>query len=258
MFTFGISTTITNDKDVFAAVEIIGKSFFKFVEIRCEKGHFNYEDKGEIKKLKTMLRKTSLSGISLHPPIWVDIANTEEWMRMKSLREVEKVILVAKRLNIGKVILHPGKSIGDIEKAFASLAELIDFADEWDTRIILENTFPDDFGSHVNELQIISDKFNLPVCVDTSHASAKENILNKFLDIFDSKIEHFHLSDSMMRGSDDHLIPYEGKIVWEPVIEFMAAHEGIAIFEILPMISSDIIENLEKIKSQWENKKICP
>jgi len=259
MFAFGISTTISNDKDVFAAVDIIEKSSFKFVEIRCEKGHFNYEDKGEIKKLKTMLRKTSsLSAASLHPPVWVDIANTEEWMRMKSLREVEKVILVAKRLNIRKVILHPGKSIGDIEEAFTSLAELIDFANEWDTRIILENTFPDDFGSRINELQIISDKFNLPICVDTSHASAKENILNKFLDIFDSKIEHFHLSESMMRGSDDHLIPYEGKIVWEPVIEFMVAHEGIAIFEILPGESSYIIENLEKIKSQWENKKIYP
>ena len=258
MFAFGLSTTITNDRDVFAAVEIIGKSSFKFVEIRCEKGHFNYEDKVEIEKLKIMLKEKSLKGISLCPPSWIDIANTEEWTRMKSLREVEKVILVAKRLNVPRIILHPGKSTGDVEKASESLFELISFADEWDTEIILENTFPCDFGSDINELKILSDNFNLPFCIDTSHASAKENILNRLLDIFEDKIKHFHLSDSMMEGNDNHLIPCEGKIVWEGVVDFMNTHEGVAIFEIFHHNNSEIIGKLERIKSQWGNNKICP
>jgi len=258
MFNFGISTTITDDRGVFAAVEIIGKSSFKLVEIRCEEGHFSYEDKAEIKKLKKMLKGESLSGISVHPPVWVDIANTEEWTRMKSLREVEKVILVANRLNIPRIILHPGKSDGDIEKASESLSELASFADEWGTEIILENTIPGNFGSGIEELKIISDKFNLPICIDTSHASAKENILNRLLGLFEDRIKHFHLSDSMMKGSDDHLIPYEGKIVWEPIVNFMNTHEGVAIFEVPHHNNTEIIEKLEKIKSQWENNKICP
>jgi sugar phosphate isomerase/epimerase len=258
MFTFGISTTITNNRDVFVGIEMIGKSSFKFVEIRCEKGHFNYEDKAEIEKLKIMLKEKSLKGISLHPPLWVDIANTEEWTRVKSLREVEKVILVANRLNVPRIILHPGNGPGDPGKAAESLGELIAFADEWDTKVILENTFPYAFGSRIDELQIMSDKFDLPVCIDTSHASAKENILNQFLDLFKGRIEHFHLSDSMMKGNDDHLIPYEGKIIWEPIVEFMSTHEGTAIFEIAPGRDSNIIEKLEEIKSRWGNNKICP
>jgi sugar phosphate isomerase/epimerase len=258
MFNFGISTTITDDRDVFAAVEIIGGSSFKFVEIRCEKGHFNYEDKGEIKKLKMILKKKSLKGISLHPPLWVDIANSEEWMRVKSLREVEKIILVANRLNVPRIILHPGKGTGDIEKASESLSEVVSFADEWGLEIILENTFPNDFGSGIDELKICSDKFNLPVCIDTSHASARENILNRLLDLFEDRIKHFHLSDSMMKGSDDHLIPCEGKIVWEVVVNFLNNHEGVAIFEIPHHNDIKIIEKLEEIKSQWENNKICP
>ncbi len=258
MFTFGISTTITADRDVFAAAEMIGKSSFKLVEIRCEKGHFNYEDKGEIKRLKTKLKKKSLKGVSLHPPLWVDIANSDEWARVKSLREVEKVILVANRLNVPRIILHPGKSAGDIEKASKSLSELVSFAGEWGLEIILENTFPDDFGSGIDELKILSGNFDLAVCIDTSHASAKENVLNRLLDLFEDRIKHLHLSDSLMKGSDDHLIPYEGKIIWEGVVNFLNNHEGVAIFEIPHHNNSKIIEKLEQIKSRWENNKICP
>jgi sugar phosphate isomerase/epimerase len=251
MFNFGISTIITDDMDVFAGIDVIKESSFKFVEIRCEKGHFNYEDKGEIKRLKMILKKKSLRGISLHPPVWVDIAGGDEWTRMKSLREVEKIILVAKRLDVPKLILHPGKSDGDIGKTIESLGEIVGFAEEWDTEIILENTSPDDLGSNINELQIISREFNLPLCVDTSHASAKVNILNKLLDLFEDRIEHFHLSDSMMEGSDDHLLPYKGKINWEPVVDFIKKHNGFAIFEVPRRDNSEIMEDLEGIKSRW-------
>jgi len=252
MFNLGISTTITYDKDIFSGIELIANSSFRFVEIRCEKEHFNYEDEKEIKKLKNTLKKKSLTGISIHHPLWVNVADVDEWMRTKSIREVEKVILVAKKLNIPKIILHPGKNSGDAEKSSESLSELVSFAEEWDTEIILENTFPDDFGSSIDELKILSDKFNLPVCIDTSHCSAKDNLLNKFLVTFNGKIKHLHISDSFMKGSDDHLIPYKGKIIWEPVVEFMKVHEGTGIFEIAPWESSNVIKALEKIKSKWK------
>jgi sugar phosphate isomerase/epimerase len=254
MFDLGISTTITNDKDVFSGIAIIANSSFRFIEIRCEKGHFNYEDEKEIKRLKTLLKKNSLTVTSLHPPIWIDIANIDDWTRTRSIRETEKVILVANRLNVPKIIMHPGKNKknGNLKKASESLSELISFAKEWKTDIILENTFPDDFGSRIDELKTLSDKFNLPVCIDTSHASAKENLLNKFIPTFNDKIKHVHISDSLMKGSDDHLIPYTGKIIWEPVVEFINTHEGIGIFEIAPRESSNVIENLEKVKNKWK------
>jgi len=258
MFTFGISTIITNDTDVFSCVELIKTSSFKFVEIRCEKEHFDYEDNGEIKKLKNILKKNNIYGVSLHPPVWVDIAIEDEWTRMKSTREVEKVILIAKRLNIPRVILHPGKSAGNMKKASLSIKEILDFADEWNVQIILENTFPDDFGSRPKDLQIITDKFDIPVCIDTSHASTKGNKLDKFFEIFEGKIKHFHLSDSRMKNGDDHLIPYEGKINWEPVLRILHTYDGFAVFEIPPEEGPHIIEKLEKIKNEWGNKKIYP
>ncbi len=258
MFNFGISTTITHDRDVFSAIKMIGESSFKFVEIRCEKGHFDYENKEEIKKVKDLLKKKSLSCVSLHPPLWIDIANREEWSRVKSLREVEKVILVAKRLKAPRIILHPGKKAGDIKKAIESLTELSEFGKEFNVNIILENTSPGNLGSRANDLRVLSDEFELPVCVDTSHASAKEDILNHMLQLFEDRIEHFHLSDSMNKGSDDHLVPYEGKINWEPVLSFLKNHDGFAMFEIYHPGDLEIIRELEKIKKQWENNKINP
>jgi hypothetical protein len=62
----------------------------------------------------------------------------------------------------------------------------------------------------------------------------------------------------MMKGSDDHLIPYEGKINWQPVVDFMKTHEGFAIFEVPHGDNSKIIESLEEIKSRWKNNEICP
>jgi sugar phosphate isomerase/epimerase len=258
MFTFGISTIITSDRDVFSCLELMRRSSFKFVEIRCEKGHFDYENSGEVKRLKNILKRNNLSAVSLHPPIWVDIANKDEWTRIKSVREVEKIILVAKRLNIPRIILHPGKSGGRIEQASLSIEEILDFANEWEIQIVLENTFPDDFGSRIKDLKIISDKFDLPLCMDTSHASTKGNKLDEFIEVFDRKIKHFHLSDSLMKNSDDHLIPYEGKINWEPVLGFLHSHDGFAVFEIPPEGGPRIIAKLEKIKNDWENKKISP
>jgi sugar phosphate isomerase/epimerase len=252
MFNLGISTTITYDKDIFSGIELIANSSFRFVEIRCEKEHFNYEDEKEIKKLKNTLKKKSLTGISIHHPLWVNVADVDEWMRTKSIREVEKVILVAKKLNIPKIILHPGKNSGDIKKASLSLSEIVSFAKEWDTEILLENTFPDDFGSRIDELKTLSNEFNLPVCIDTSHCSAKEDLLDKFILTFNDKIKHLHISDSLMKGSDDHLIPYKGKIIWKTVIDFINAHEGTGIFEIAPCESSNVIETLEEIKNKWK------
>ena len=258
MFNFGISTAITNDKDVFSAIEIIGESSFKFVEIRCKKGHFDYEDKQEIKKVKSLLKKKSLSCVSLHPPLWVDIANKEEWVRVKSLREAEKIILVAERLNVPRIILHPGKSKGDIKKAIESLKELMEFCGEWDIDIILENTSPGNLGSNIDEMRVLLNKIKLPVCLDTSHASAKDDILNKMLKLFEGRIEHFHLSDSKKKGSDDHLVPYQGEIIWDPVLDFLRNHDGFGIFEVYNQGSAEVIEELEKIRKQWENNKINP
>ncbi len=259
MINFGVSTTLTWDKDVYYAINAVGKSFFNFLEIRCEKGHFDFEDEQEIKKVKRVLKENRVKGSSIHPPKWVDIANKNEWTRMKSLREVEKTILVAKRLNIPRVILHPGQKNGSLEKVRESIQEILEFSQVWEVQPILENTFPGYFASRAEEIKNIVTEFDLPVCLDTSHAAAKGDNVEQFLKLLKNRITHLHLSDSNMKGKDDHLIPGEGKINWNPLVNFLSFFDGMAIFELHPVEKPDpILAKLNRIRINWQNKKINP
>ncbi len=259
MSNFGISTTLTMDSSVYSSLDAIGKSFFKWVEIRCESRHFDFEDERELKRIKESLRRNQLKVSSLHPPGCVDIATNDEWMRMKSVREVEKTILIADRLSAKRVIVHPGSLDGIIEQSEKSLEELVEFSEEWGIVLLLENTFPGYFGSEPKELIELATKFDLPICLDTSHATAKGDRIEEFLDLFCSRITHLHISDSNMEGNDDHLIPGEGKIDWYPIEEFIAQHDGYNIFELMPSEHpEEILSKLAKITDEWNRKKISP
>lgn len=258
MIYFGISTTLTNDRTVYDSINAAGTSYFKWLEIRCRTDHFDFESPQEIEKVKAELQKNKLKVSSLHPPGWVDIASEDEWTRMKSVREVEKVILVANKLSAERVIIHPGKDKGKMPESIKSLQEIIPFAREWDVKPILENTFPGYFGSRVENLHELSDKMNLEVCIDTSHAAARGDRIKDFLDSYGNKITHFHISDSKMRGKDDHLIPGEGKIKWEIIEDFLPHFNGFIIYELMPSDNPEgTLKKLDKIKDRWR-KKIAP
>jgi len=259
MINFGVSTTITKDRSISEALNAIGKSPFKWVEIRCDPGHFNYEDGKDIKEIQKNLRRNQIKASSLHPPGWVDIACSEEWTRMKSVREVEKTILVAEHLKVPIVIVHPGYKDGSLNQAEKSLKEIVEFSHEWKVNPILENTFPGYFGSEPKTLMYLAAKFDLSICLDTSHAAAEVNRIEEFLKLLGSRIRHFHLSDSNMEGNDDHLIPFEGKINWIPIMEFTNEFDGFIIFEILPAKCPEkTLALLDKIRNNWRSKKITP
>ena len=256
MIEFGISSTIANDKDIYSTIDLVGKSSFKWIEIRCDLPHFKYEDTGEIKKVKKHLKKERIKAIALHPPGWVDLSTGEEWVRMKSVREVEKTILVADRLKTPRVIVHPGSKSGLLKQTRISLSEIKEFANEWKVEPILENTIPPYFGSEPEVLKSLSNEFDLNICLDTSHAAAKGDRVEEFLNILGESIKHFHISDSNLKGKDDHLMPLEGKINWTPVKEFMSRFEGYIIFELQPQKNlNETLKILYKISNEWKKNK---
>jgi len=255
MINFGISSTIIRNKEVYAAIDTIGKSVFNWIEIRCEETHFKYEDVIEIKRVRESLRKNRIKGCSLHPPGWVDIANEEEWTRMKSVREVEKIILVAQRLKISRVIVHPGYKDGSLEQSIKSLNEIVEFGKVWKVDPVLENTFPGHFGSEPLTLKNIASEFDLSICLDTSHAAAKGGRVEEFLIMLGERIKHFHISDSNKEGKDDHLMPFEGKINWNPVIAFISEFDGYIVFELPPIEDlNETLNTLCKITDKWQKK----
>ncbi|TET99524.1 MAG: sugar phosphate isomerase/epimerase [Candidatus Stahlbacteria bacterium] len=256
MIEFGISSTIANDKDIYSTIDLVGKSSFKWIEIRCDLPHFKYEDTGEIKKVKKRLKKERIKAIALHPPGWVDLSTGEEWVRMKSVREVEKTILVADRLKTPRVIVHPGSKSGLLKQTRISLNEIKEFANEWKVEPILENTIPPYFGSEPEVLKSLSNEFDLKICLDTSHAAAKGGRVEEFLIMLGERIKHFHISDSYMEGGDDHLLPLQGKIDWLPLEEFLNEFDGYIIFELLPQKNlNETLKILYKISNEWKKNK---
>ncbi|MBA7620845.1 endonuclease 4 [subsurface metagenome] len=256
MIEFGISSTIANDKDIYSTIDLVGKSSFKWIEIRCDLPHFKYEDTGEIKKVKKHLKKERIKAIALHPPGWVDLSTGEEWVRMKSVREVEKTILVADRLKTPRVIVHPGSKSGLLKQTRISLNEIKEFANEWKVEPILENTIPPYFGSEPEVLKSLSNEFDLNICLDTSHAAAKGGRVEEFLIMLGERIKHFHISDSYMEGGDDHLLPLQGKIDWLPLEEFLNEFDGYIIFELPPQKNlNETLKILYKISNEWKKNK---
>lgn len=253
MIEFGISSMIADNKDVYYAIEIVGKSNFKWIELRCNSHHFKYEETSEIKKVNKQLKKEQIKAIALHPPGWVDLSTEEEWMRMKSVREVEKTILVANRLKTQRVIVHPGSKNGILKQAQQSLDEIKEFADEWKVEPILENTIPPYFGSEPENLKSLLNEFDLNICIDTSHAASSGDRIGEFLNKLSGRIKHFHISDSYMQGGDDHLLPFEGKIDWSPLKEFLNEFDGYIIFELPPQKNlNETLKTLYKISNEWQ------
>ncbi len=252
---WGISTTLCKDESVFDCLDDIDNFFG--IELRLRQPHFDYEDKEEIKKLKSNLKKRDIEPISVHmPDKGVNIAAEDEWKRMFSVREVEKGILIASRLGAKSIVVHPGgkREESEIGASLKSLAEIVNFSKEWGVKILIENTFPGDLGDNINDFGDIISKSHLPVCLDTSHSYSSgdaSDIIKNYRD----KIVHLHISDNLMKGNDDHLLPGEGKIDWVAFWKEMNDFQGSAIFELMPALNiKKRISAIKGVIKEWEKE----
>ena len=252
---WGVSTTICKDHEIFTCIDALKD--IPGVELRLRKRHFEYEEQDVVKRLKRRLKNLEIKPLSVHmPDRELNIAAIDEWKRVFSVREVEKAILVAHHLGAEAVVVHPGADKGHSEiNAFReSMEELKDFAQEWGVRIVLENTFPGDFGYDIDTFGKLVQEMALQVCLDTSHGYSSGAVF-KIMEQFRERIIHLHISDNRLRGKDDHLLPGEGEIDWDEFWGKMGKFDGILIFELMP--AQDIQKRLKEIKEvmeKWEGR----
>jgi sugar phosphate isomerase/epimerase len=113
--------------------------------------------------------------VSPHIPIdGVDISHPEEYDRIKSVREVEKTIMIASNLKAELVVVHPGANSHEADDrgkrlalSIESLKEIVDFSKGTSIRIALENTLPGRVGDRWEEIQQIMEEIsseNLGIC----------------------------------------------------------------------------------------------
>ncbi len=242
---FGISSTIVKDRNILELINNMKDYDLPYLEIRCEKEHIKYEDKNELKNLKSILKKYNIEPLSIHPPDWVDLGSENEHIRIKSIREVQKCILVSHHLNALRVIIHPANSKSNIDIIIKSIEEVKMFADDWGKEILIENTLRPKSASNLEELIFISKALNLNICFDTSHYFANNTDYEK-IKMIEDRISEIHISDSLMQCEDNHLFPGYGKIDWIKFFNTINIKNMDLIIELMP--SYEVINLLERIK----------
>ncbi len=248
----GISSTLVKDSSIFPLIKLMGECRFLFLEIRCRKGHFEYEDIESIKKLKGALKRAGVTPLALHPPDWIDIGSKNEWERMRSVREVEKCILVAEKLHVQRIILHPANSTTEISIIRKSLDEIIPFSEEWRVEVVLENPFPPKTGSDLGTLKILSDDYKIGICLDTSHLFANGDVDYVVLNNISGLIKEVHASDSRFSGKDDHLLPGEGKLNWREIFKNIDNNDIDIIIELMPVKNLEKrLDEIEEVMERW-------
>jgi sugar phosphate isomerase/epimerase len=239
----------------------LAKYGVKNIEIRAKAGHFDYEDDKKVELLAEKLERFGIKAYSMHMPSRkVDISQEEEWNRVWSIREIEKAGLALSKLGGEILVVHPGGKIkGDrdkrVEKSLESLEELLDFCEECDLKLAVENTLPGKVGTKIEELLSIMSKFNssrMGICLDTGHINIEGNPFEAIKKA-GSKLIHLHIQDNLGEN-DDHFLPGKGNINWEELIDLLKQikYEGIFMFETLRREGESLEELLIQTKDIFD------
>lgn len=235
---FGLSTMMYHHEHIEKLFPFFIDWKMRTIEIRPHAGHFELQDSDSIDRLKKKMEHEHILVKAIHMPMnGVDISQLEEYDRVRSVREVQKTVIVAHRFGAGLVIVHPGgkcTTISERESRFTqcvkSLTEILDFCGQWNVKLAIENTIPGRLGDRWEEIQQILDAISsedIGICLDTGHyllnerrADKKEFDFNKMPFNWQKKLFHIHIHDN--DGEKDlHLLPGEGRFPWSLFISFL-------------------------------------
>ena len=254
-----ISTTLFYGNHIFDVLPKLRGFPIDGLELRMKEALFDFNEDGEIKELKRIAKRERVKIISLHVPSDIDLCDSDEWNRVRSVREVQKGIVIANRIGAEFVVIHPGERRVDkdvqMEVLKLSLDELVQFAGEWEKKILVENTQPGKIGDTPDDIKGILDWYDnshIQWCFDTSHMNLCGIKMDKALDSLGANLGEVHVSDNMGKR-DDHTFPGEGNIDWDDFLEGIdrIRYDGILCFELMP--EDDYIPFVDRIYQIYDN-----
>lgn len=228
---FGISTMVFYKEYVGKLLPYLDRWGIKFIEIRPHIGHFELLDSNLIDQLKKEIDYFNIAVKAIHMPVnGIDISHSEEYERVKSIREVEKTILAAFRLGAELVVIHPGGKYSNVNErkkrlklSIESIKEMVEFSQQWNVKLAIENSLPGRLGDWWEEIQQILNEVsseNLGICLDTGHYLINQKLdesknfnLEKELTKLHQYLMHIHIHDNDGKR-DLHLLPGEGCFPW--------------------------------------------
>ncbi|MGH9355702.1 MAG: sugar phosphate isomerase/epimerase family protein [Terriglobia bacterium] len=211
------------------------------IEIFAARQHLDYHDANHVRDTAQWFSDHDVRLHSLHAPVFSDfesgrtgglpvsLAHTEKRHRIDSMDEVKRAIETAERLPFRFLVTHLGLadddySPGKFDAAFSSLEHLKVFARERGVSILIENT-PGELGAPERLAEFLRyTRLDLKVCFDTGHAHLTGGVQEGFRAL-KPLIATVHLHDNLGE-KDDHLLPFEGDIQWDPLIDSLQELNG--------------------------------
>ncbi|MEO0289395.1 MAG: sugar phosphate isomerase/epimerase [candidate division WOR-3 bacterium] len=185
----------------------------------------------------------------------IDISSMNEWERVRSIREVEKTIPIAKKLDIRYAIVHPSSKLKDentriesLKKSLESLLEIRETGKIFGVEVLVENLPSGYLCSYEKEMGFFVDN-GFGLCFDFGHSllTFKEpfKVVEKFKEHI--KVLHLHSND---RIADQHNFLKEDFEIYKDVLNIISKNT-VVVIETKNDKKNIVLEFL----SEYSNKK---
>lgn len=191
-------------------------------------------EKADFDDTMKLIEKYGITCETLHAPfdginnMWKDDESAAQIMADRLKDSVDKCA----RYNIPIVVMHisSGKPMPEInEKGMARFEDVFEYAREKGVKVALENQ------RFLENLQYFLEKFSyLGFCWDCGHENGFTKGI-KFMDLFGDRLIATHIHDNRCGiDTDDHLVPFDGKIDFEYVAKAIvdSGFDGTLMLEI--------------------------
>lgn len=219
------------------AVRRLSEHGWRFVELSSE--HLVSLDESpdreeRIEGARSAFDEAGVSAPQAHGFLPSNFANPDDAARRTDIDRAIRWLPMCATLGVKAMVLHPGSELWEssaerarlFERIVAAYRELASVAEQTGVRIAIENNMSPKggpkrrIGVTAEDLHEIIDAVGssaLGICYDTSHANACGLDVAETGRACGSRLCATHISDNDGSG-DQHRMPYNAKIPWEPVV----------------------------------------
>jgi sugar phosphate isomerase/epimerase len=253
---FGISTHLYHEKALSPDhLEELAEFGFRHVELFATLGHFDYHSQAAIGAMAGWLRDAGLELHSVHAPIVEHLLNGQwgrplstaaaaEEVRRRAVKESLAALEIARTIPYKYLVLHLGipddsKPPADANARLAaqrSLTEIAQAAAPLGVQVAVE-VIPNKLSAAQALVRLVEEDLELDartvgICLDMGHAFLMGDLADA-IETVSGELITTHVHDN--RGkSDDHLVPFDGKIDWPTALMSLekVGYDGLIMFEL--------------------------
>jgi sugar phosphate isomerase/epimerase len=274
---FGISTHLYHEKPLGAEdLRELAEYGFGQIELFATVGHFDYHSPAAIQALAGWLRDARLELHSVHAPIvenllggvWgppLSTAAAVEEARKRAVAETVAALEIARTIPFRYLVLHLG--IPDELKpptesntrlaAQRSLAEIVAAAAPLGVQVAVE-VIPNKLSAATTLVRLVEEDLEIDpphvgICLDMGHAFLMGDLADA-IETVSGELVTTHVHDNRGR-SDDHLVPFEGRIDWPTALMSLekVGYEGVILFELANTSTPrEVLEKTVGVRRRFE------